>query len=73
MGSRPTSAHERRDGAGGRVDGAVSAGPRACEGRERNDARGMMVHQGEKTSLLWVRRRFPIGGPVPDDQVGGPA
>jgi hypothetical protein len=55
------------------VDGAVSAGPRACEGRERNDARGMMVHQGEKTSLLWVRRRFPVGGPVPDDQVGGPA
>jgi hypothetical protein len=49
----------------------VSAGPRASEGREMNDARGTVVHRGERTGRRWVRRRFPAGGPVLGDLVGG--
>jgi hypothetical protein len=30
-----------------------------------------VVHHGERTNRRWVRRRFPVGGPVPGDLVGG--
>jgi hypothetical protein len=49
----------------------MSVGPRASEGRERNDARGTVVRRGERTGRRLVRRRFPAGGPVPGDLVGG--
>jgi hypothetical protein len=73
VGSRPTSAHERRDGASGREDGAMSAGPRASEGRERNNDRGDGGSPGRKDRPPVGSTAVPHGGPVPDDQVGGPA
>jgi hypothetical protein len=32
---------------------------------------GIVVHRGERTDRRWVRRRFPAGGPVLGDLVGG--